>query len=257
MWEGSCWRMLCPKVLLQQQQVQTRARSAQEQCKTSNSHHGSCCRCQHQPPGVLPLVPVAALLQPQPLLLPRPRPRPAGGSAQGQQQQQQQGVAAPYQQQACALGAPGMLTAAVSRRHVQLTLQSWRALLQHCAARHTLMLLGPRGMPAQPLTAAVVLAGWLARPDPNVAAAVAAAGIPCLAPGPGELRESTSRHNTVQAVACVSVFSEGQATGHSAKLFRKVGSWRAGCTEASRHSGRGLVQSAVCCVQHCSWFVTQ
>jgi hypothetical protein len=63
---------------------------------------------------------------------------------------------------------------------------------------------------------------WLARVDPEVSAAVAAVGVPCLAPGPGEVRESTSRRNAVVEVECLSVYRQGQATGHSAKLFRKV-----------------------------------
>lgn len=62
----------------------------------------------------------------------------------------------------------------------------------------------------------------LAAVDPEVQAAVAAAGIARLAPGPGQLLASTARHELDTAVECVSVYRLGDPTGHSVKLHRKV-----------------------------------
>lgn len=54
------------------------------------------------------------------------------------------------------------------------------------------------------------------------AAAVAAANLPCLAPGPGQLRQDTQSGCYRKDIPDLSVYRLGDHTGHHSKLWRKT-----------------------------------
>lgn len=63
----------------------------------------------------------------------------------------------------------------------------------------------------------------LASGDSELLAAVAAAGLPHLPPGPGVMLEQTKEGFMRREVPCLSMFVLGHHVGHHVKVFRKVG----------------------------------